>query len=209
MHRLGAVRVPRGTLETISAASVVLAAILGASELIHARAARRGITNRAGVPADRPGVVVVLGFANRGTRINMVNRWRARVAVRSVRRRPAARVICSGGAVRGTTAEGDLLARYLREGLGWSGPIGVERKSRSTWENVANVVPLLGDAEWLVFASGSLHAEKARTYLRRQRPDLVRLMVPGSDHRWGEMTVVKPLFAAVGLWKLARLRRST
>ncbi|MFJ4220370.1 ElyC/SanA/YdcF family protein [Curtobacterium luteum] len=141
--------------------------------------------------------------------MSLVNRWRARVALRSVRGRPAARIICSGGAVRGTTAEGDLLARYLRRGLGWSGPIEVERRSRSTWENVANIVPALGDAEWLLFASGSLHAEKARAYLRRQRPDLVHLMVPGADHRWGEMAVGKPLFAAVGLWKLARLRCST
>lgn len=133
MGRFGTVGVPRGTLGTIGVASALVIAVLAVSELIHARAARRGIGNRTDVPAGRPDVVVVLGFANRGEQINLVNRWRARVALRSVRGRPAARIICSGGPVRGTAAEGDLLARYLREGLGWSGPIYVERGSRSTW----------------------------------------------------------------------------
>lgn len=202
--------VPRGTSARIALGALFACfTIIVAADGIHARAASRAIVRTDGAGAEEPGAVVVLGFANRATSINFVNRWRARVAMRSARGRPAARIICSGGAVRGIIAEGDLIARYLRDHLGWSGRIDIERSSRSTWENVANITPLLGGCEWLVFASGSLHAEKARIYLRRQRPDLAPLLVPGADHRWGEMALVKPVFAAVGLWKLAHLRCST
>lgn len=177
------------------------------ADVLHARAARRGHGPRASATTAAKGYVVLLGFANRRSQINMINRWRARIAVRCARRRPAATIICTGGAVRGRTAEAELLRRYLRADLGWSGQIIVENESRSTWENVCNVMPLLVDADWITFASNSLHAEKARAYLRRQRPDLAPRLVPGHDHRWGEMAAVKPMFAVVGLWKLVQSQR--
>lgn len=199
-------RVPRGTVLLVSA--VIAGGMVVAADALHFRAARRGVERRV-VRSGEPGAVIVLGFANPGTRINLVNRWRARVAVRSAAMSEHVTVICSGGAVRGDRAEADLVAAYLRDTLGWTGPIVTETASRSTWENVANTIPMLGEVSWVVFASGSIHAEKARTYFRRQRPDLGRLLVRGRDHRWGEMLLVKPVFAAVGLWKLATLRRST
>ncbi|WP_255252618.1 YdcF family protein [Curtobacterium sp. 'Ferrero'] len=151
----------------------------------------------------------MLGFANVGPRPNMVNRWRARVAVRCASVGPATTIICSGGAVRGPVPEAVLLRDHIRHDLGWSGRILLDTTSRSTWENVANTAPLVSNADWIVFASGSLHAEKARVYLRDQRPDLAERLVRGRDHRWCEMLLVKPLFAAVGVWKLRHLRRST
>ncbi|WP_186377106.1 YdcF family protein [Curtobacterium pusillum] len=180
------------------------AAIVAWGEAVHAHAARR---ERQLPRAPRaPGAVVVLGFQNRGDRINVVNRWRARIAVRTAReaerRGASATIICSGGAAHGTLPEAELLAGYLRGSLGWSGPVLVESESTSTWENVRNVVPLLGDARWVAFASNGLYAEKARVYLRRQRPDLGRLLVRADDYRLGEMLFIKPVFAAVGLWKL-------
>jgi hypothetical protein len=45
----------------------------------------------------------------------------------------------------------------------------------------------------------SLHAEKARRYLRRQRPDLGDRLVPGADYRFGELIWVKPVLAVAGL----------
>ncbi|MGL3197908.1 MULTISPECIES: YdcF family protein [Curtobacterium] len=188
---------------------MAIAAVLITADGLHARAARRGHGDRERSSPSSPGSVVVLGFANKSPRINMINRWRARIAVRTARGRPAARIICSGGAVHGPIPEGELLAQYIREHLGWSGAMTTETASRSTWENVRNVAPLLADAAWIVFASNSIHAEKARAYLRRQHPALADHLIPGRDHRWGEMLPVKPIFAAVGLWKLARPRRST
>ncbi|WP_254787953.1 YdcF family protein [Curtobacterium sp. MMLR14_010] len=151
-------------------------------------------------------MVVVLGIANRGHRANPVNRWRARMALRSVPSGSATTIVTSGGAVRGPIPEATLLAQYLRDRLGWRGPLIEETTSRSTWNNVENVLPLLDGADWIMLVSNSLHAEKARIYLARQRPDLAARLVPVADFRVGEMILLKPALAAIGLVKLRRLR---
>lgn len=178
-------------------------------ESVHARAAHRA----SALPPIQRGdsvVLVVLGFGNPGDRPNAVNRWRARIAVRTalalVRQGARVRIIASGGAVHGETAEGELLRRHISGVLGWSGHVLVEDRSSSTWENVREVVPWLDGADRIVFASNGLHAEKARTYLRRQRPDLAARLAAADDYRAGEMVLLKPLFAAVGLKKLRDLR---
>ncbi len=188
----------------VLAAAVGLSVIAG-GEVVHARAARRA----AKLPLPAPGsrlVVVVLGFGNRGTRINMVNRWRARIAVRTAGRARAAgasaSILCSGGAVRGPIAEATLLRDHITAALGWDGDVSVEADSTSTWENVPNAGPWIDAADQVAFASNGLHAEKARTYFRRQYPDRAAALVSAEDHRFGEMALVKPIFAAVGLWKL-------
>nr|WP_254701192.1 YdcF family protein [Curtobacterium pusillum] len=202
--------VPRGTSPAVVAALAVaatsaLSSALVWGEVVHARAARRATA----LPSPPPGstvAVVVLGFGNRGARINSINRWRARIAVRTAQRAAsrgaAVTIICSGGSVHGATPEADLLGGYIARELHWHGSVLVERTSVSTWENVRNVLPLIGGAQCVVFASNGLHAEKARNYLRRQRPDLAGLLAPADDYRPGEMIAVKPIFAAVGLWKL-------
>ncbi|AOX67639.1 hypothetical protein BJK06_08145 [Curtobacterium sp. BH-2-1-1] len=147
-----------------------------------------------------------MGFGNRGHRINVVNRWRGRIAVRTARSARAAgapaRILCSGGAVRGTVAEAVLLRDYIENSLGWDGPVSIEPDSRSTWENVRNALPWIESADRVAFASNGLHAEKARIYLGRQRPELAERLVAADDYRFGEMSLLKPVFAAVGLWKL-------
>ncbi|MCT9620176.1 YdcF family protein [Curtobacterium sp. C2H10] len=172
---------------------------------VHWRAARRaGRLPRQ--TKGSTGLVVVLGFGNRRHRINVVNRWRARIAVRTARSARAAGapawILCSGGAVRGTVAEAVLLRDYIESSLGWDGPIATELESRSTWENVRNALPWIESADWVAFASNGLHAEKARVYLARQRPELVGRLAAADDYRFGEMILLKPVFAAVGLWKL-------
>lgn len=108
-----------------------------------------------------------------------------------------------------------LLRDHLVEALAWpAGDVVVEAQSSSTWENVANVLPILqrlrehGALDWVAIASNGLHAEKARRYLRRQSPLLEQLLVPASDYRFGEMFWIKPVFAVVGLVKLRSARRS-
>jgi uncharacterized SAM-binding protein YcdF (DUF218 family) len=199
--------VPRGT----SLAAVLTAmglVTLTAGELVHCRVARRA----ARLPRPTPGstvLVVALGFGNRGRRINTVNRWRARIAVRTARGVRAAgasaAILCSGGAVRGSTAEAVFLRDYITQVLHWEGPVSVESRSRSTWENVRNSLPWVDSTDWVAFASNGLHAAKARVYLARQRPDLCSRIVAAKDYRFGEMIVLKPLFGAVGLWKLRTL----
>ncbi|WFR67540.1 YdcF family protein [Curtobacterium flaccumfaciens] len=210
--------VPRGTSRWALSVSVlasiggVFAGIFLWGEVVHARAARRS----AGLPLPAPGTagaVVVLGFGNHGARINAINRWRARIAVRTargaVRRGCDVTIICAGGAVHGAVPESELLADYIAGALHWHGRVHTERTSASTWENVRNILPLLDGMEWVSFASNSLHAEKARLYLRRQRTTPGLRLAPAADYRPGEMLAVKPVFAAVGLWKLRAVLRST
>lgn len=199
-------------MSVLAGISGVLGALLLWGEIVHARAARRS----AGLPLPAPGTagaVVVLGFGNHGARINGINRWRARIAVRTalraVRRGCDVTIICAGGAVHGAVPESELLAVYIAGALHWHGRVSTERTSASTWENVRNILPLLDGMEWVAFASNGLHAEKARLYLRRQRTVPGLRLSPADDYRPGEMLPVKPVFAAVGLWKLRAVLRST
>lgn len=47
--------------------------------------------------------------------------------------------------------------------------------------------------------SNSLHAERARGCLWKLRPDLAVRLVPSADYRFGELILLKPLLAAIGL----------
>jgi hypothetical protein len=154
---------------------------------------------------SRPGrsgtgeAVLVLGYRNRGTRANRINRWRVRAGVRSCQpwAGPSRLVLC-GGAVGGNVAEAELMACYARESRGYAGELVTETGSRSTWENVQNVIPMIEHADRIKIVSNSLHAEKARFYLWQHRPDLAERLVPAADYRFGELAALKPVMAAIG-----------
>ncbi|WP_235146997.1 MULTISPECIES: YdcF family protein [unclassified Amycolatopsis] len=173
------------------------------AEWEHWRSSRRGMGDRPGTSGTGE-AVVVLGYRNRGSRANFVNRWRVRAAVRSQAPGPSRLVLC-GGAVGGTETEAALMARYARE-YGYRGELMLETESRSTRENVLGAVPLIEDADRIKIVSDSLHAEKARHYLRRHRPDLAERLVPGRDYRFGEWLAVKPVLAVMGKRSLRRTR---
>jgi hypothetical protein len=184
-------RMPR-KLATISVAALAAAVVV--AEAAHWRANGRGIGPG---PADgRAGhseAVVVLGYRDRGMRANVVNRWRVRAGIRS--QDPTAResllVVC-GGAVGGPVPEAELMGAYARRELGYAGPLELDVLSRTTWENVANAIPLIEGADAIKIVSNSLHAAKARDYLQRQRPDLAARLVRGDDYRPGEQWWLKP-----------------
>ena len=175
--------------------------VLGWGEVEHWRASRRRLGGHA--LAGGREAVVVLGYRNRGGRANVVNRWRVRAGVRSLD--GDALLVLSGGTGGGSLAEADVMAAYARDVLGYRGPLAVDADSRSTWENVANIIPLVEGAGRIKIVSHSLHAEKAREYLWRQRPDLAARLVRGRDYRPGEWVLIKPLLALLGLRNLRRL----
>lgn len=185
------------------AAAFGVLAVLVAGEAVHEWASRR-LTHR--VPATTESVVI-LGFRNRGNRANAVNRWRARVALRS--RDPLAHttIIVCGGAVGGDRSEAEVLAAYLRA-RGYQGPIVLEDCSRSTRENVANAIPLIEEAERIVIVSEPIHALIARVHLAGRRPDLAARVARARDQRWGEWTVAKPVLAIVEVRALRAAVRS-
>jgi vancomycin permeability regulator SanA len=183
----------------------LVAAVLGWAEWVEWRASHR----RLGRPRSHPGreAVVVLGFRNRGERANQVNRHRVRVALRSIDVEATETVlVLSGGAVGSAVPEAELMARYARE-RGYAGPMVLETASRTTWENVSNVVGLLDGFDTITIASNAVHAEKARAHLWAQRPDLAARMVRADDHRFGEIPWVKPLAAFRGLRAIRASRR--
>ncbi|MEE2050119.1 YdcF family protein [Nocardiopsis tropica] len=163
----------------------------------------RTLVGSGGGTAD---AVVVLGYRNPQARANAVNRWRVRAGIRSIPagEAHATRLIFSGGAVGSGVAEARLMADHAKA-LGFDGPVLLEDRSTTTWENVANVIPLIEDAERIAIVSQPAHAFKARAYLRRRRPDLAARLVRADDYRPGEWALAKPLLALYGLWALRRL----
>lgn len=185
-----------------AATAALVMVILAWGEFEHWRSSRRGM----GTQPGRRGTgeaVVVLGFRNRGTRANAINRWRVRAALRS--RQPElgpSRLVLCGGPVGGPVPEAELMACYARTRCGYSGVLITELTSRSTWDNVHSVIPFIEDTDRIKFVSNSLHAEQARVYLRQLRPDLADRLVPAADYRFGELTLIKPALTAIGRWRL-------
>ncbi|WP_063058375.1 YdcF family protein [Nocardia sienata] len=168
-------------------------AVLAWGEWVNWRSSRRLVGSVTGASE----VVVVLGFGNPAPSANALNRWRVRAGLRSCDPRLDTRMIFCGGAVRGSRPEAELMAAYARE-RGWSGPVALDTASRSTWENVENAIALMGTADRIKIVSNPLHAEQARRYLAVMRPDLAARLVRGAEYRFGEWTLVKPLFAVLG-----------
>lgn len=186
-------------------AAGIIGGILIAADAVHAAAARRGFAD---APTDPPMLeaVVVLGYRNRSARANLVNRYRVRAGLRSFdpRAKDHVLVLCGGG-VAGPVPEATLMARYARA-RGFAGSLRIEDQSTSTWENIRNAIALIEHADAIKIVSNSLHAERARGYLRRQRPDLAARLRPAEDHRFGEVLPVKVV--AVILELLALVRKS-
>lgn len=190
----------------VARVAVVLVAGLLWSEFEHWRSSRRGMGSQPGRRGTGE-AVVVLGFRNRGRRANAINRWRVRAALRS--RQPElgpSRLVLCGGPVGGAVAEAELMACYARAEHGYPGVLITELTSRSTWENVANAIPFIEDADRIKFVSNSLHAEQARVYLRQLRPDLADRLMPAADYRFGELTLIKPALTAICRWRLRQAR---
>ncbi|MFF2214049.1 YdcF family protein [Streptomyces antibioticus] len=179
------------------------AAVLAWGEWLNWCWSRALVGNREG-PVE---AVVVLGFQNPQATANFINRWRVWAGIRSISADAAqgARLIFSGGSPNGDIAEAQLMADYAKSVLGFDGTVILEEQSRTTWENITHVIPLLEDVDRIKIASQSAHALKARAYLRRQRPDLAERLVRADDYRPGEWTLAKPLLALYGLLTLRGL----
>jgi len=181
-------------------------AIVVWSEVVHARASKRRLNSVVRAVPNRE-AVVVLGYKNRGPRANYVNRYRVRAGLRSFddRARDRLLVLC-GGPVAGDTAEATLMYDYARE-RGYTDAFVLDTESLTTWENITNAIPFLEGADSIKIVSNSLHAEKGRAYLWQLRPDLAARLRRGADYRFGEIIVLKPIAAVIGLRGLRRLTR--
>lgn len=184
-----------------------VAGLLGWAEWVHWRASGRLMGTSA--TTDGGEVVIVLGFKNRGNRANYLNRYRVRAALRSVD--PAAErsvLVFCGGAVGGAVPEAELMARYASEECGYTGPVRLDADSATTWENIRNAVGFLEEFGTIKIVSNSLHAEKGRAYLWKQRPDLAERLVRADEYHLGELTLVKPIAVFASLKSRRRVMGS-
>lgn len=97
------------------------------------------------------------------------------------------------------------MATYARQYCGYRGRIVIEAESRTTWENVSNVIPLIEEVDRIKIVSHSMHAERARAYLWKQRPDLAARLAGARDYRLGEWILFKPALALRGRRNLRRM----
>jgi uncharacterized SAM-binding protein YcdF (DUF218 family) len=187
---------------------VGFAAVLSWGEWVDWRASRRGVTRASHSSGSE--AIVVLGYGNRGTRANYLNRYRVRAGLRSIGPQASETVlILSGGTVHSSIPEAELMAQYARETLGYTGRLQVETESRSTLENIQNVVPLIEGFDTIKIVSNSLHAEMARGYLLTLRPDLAARLARAEEYRFGEITLLKPFSAVLALRHTRQRRRAS
>jgi len=138
-------------------------------------------------PAGGADVVLVLGFRSREDgRLNALQAWRTRIAVRSAP--PGALFVFSGGAVRGSEPEAVVMARYATARLGVApDAVAIESAAASTRENLALSLPWLRPARTIRIASNTAHARRARSYLRELDPELWGRLRPTRDFRLLEL----------------------
>ncbi|GAB2528990.1 YdcF family protein [Paramicrobacterium agarici] len=177
--------------------------ILACAELLHWRASTRQLGD-----ADVRGTteaVVVLGYKNRASRANIINRSRVRAGIRSIDPRASRSVlVLCGGPVADSTPEAEIMAHYARQ-RGYSGPMRLDVESRSTRQNIENAIPLVEDADRIKVVSDSMHAEFGRAFLAERRPDLAARLVRGEDYRLGENLLIKPIAVVIALRNRRRL----
>jgi vancomycin permeability regulator SanA len=132
---------------------------------------------RAGPESVSPGrgscVVLVLGYPSEpdGTP-HPVQRFRVETGVAVYREHRCSKIVFSGGAIRNRHVEAETMAA-IAASLGVAkGDVILERRARTTWENVGCSTPLLRGANRVFLVSDSLHAQRAKRYACRQDSDL-------------------------------------
>ncbi len=195
-------RLLKGALGTLG---VVMAGYLAVGEASHAWAHRQGLGHPPAV-AGRREVILLLGYPSKPDGSpHPLQRWRARIAARSISAQAASsQIVCTGAAVRGGRSEAAVLADLLRELGVADAQLVLEEQARTTWQNVEFAIPLLRQADVIKVASNSLHAWRARRFLAGQRPDLAERLAAADDYRFGECWWLKtPLavYEAIGQWR--------
>ena len=127
---------------------------------------------------DRGCAVLVLGFpADPEGTPSAIARFRTEAGVRVFREQQCHELVLSGGAVRNEHIEAESMALLARS-LGVPAEnIVLERRARSTWENVGCTAQLVPSARVLV-VSDSLHARRAARYACRQGSALCERFLP-------------------------------
>jgi uncharacterized SAM-binding protein YcdF (DUF218 family) len=128
--------------------------------------------------------VLVLGSPSHsdGT-TNPVQEVRVAAGVRAHRDSKCDRIVFSGAAVKNQIVEAQTMAQLAR-GLGVKpDAIVLETHAQNTWENIKFSIPSLEKYHRILIASDSLHAQRGRRYLCKQRPNLCERTFVAVEYR--------------------------
>jgi vancomycin permeability regulator SanA len=126
---------------------------------------------------------------------------RVAAGVRAYQGHNCDRMVFSGGAVQNQIVEAKTMARLARVAGVSSDAIVLEDRARNTWENIKFSTPTLAKFDRIAIASNSLHAQRGRRYLCKQRPDLCDRTFVAAEYRpfdrfwWKMAATVHELFA--------------
>ncbi len=187
---------------TAIVASAVIVAVAGA-ELLHWRASKSAPAMDA-APSGSYGIVV-LGFpSRRDGSLHPIQRWRTKIGVRSLSLVQSGVLVFTGGASRRGASEAETMAAYAAGMRVPARRIGLETRSRSTWENLRFALPMVETYDSIAIASDPMHAARARRYAMQQRPDLSARIVFADNYRFMERLWLKVPTAAYELYVGAR-----
>lgn len=152
--------------------------------------------------------VIVLGFPpRRDGRTNAVQRWRCRIAVRSLDPGRSSVLIMTGAATKGSASEAEVMGGYARDVLGVPPQqIMLEEQARSTWDNMRYSLPMAEQFTAIKIASDPFHVRRAHRYVATIRPDLVTRLEPADCYRPGEYLLLKAAIVAYEIWSRVRYR---
>ncbi len=183
--------------------TATLAAPIAAAELLHWRASRSDRVHR--VPLPGRTAIVVLGFpSRRDGRLHPIQRWRTEVGVRTLSSLNAGFLVLTGGGAHGEVSEAEAMAAYAISLQVALDQIGLERKSRTTWENMSFALPMVDRYDAIAIASDPMHAARARRYALKQRPDLADRLLFADNYRFLERWWLKVPTAMYELFVAAR-----
>ncbi len=152
-------------------------------------------TMAANPPKGKTCTVLVLGYPskNDGTP-DPVQELRVSNGVKAYRNNSCSQIVFSGSAVANQIVEAATMAKLAsRDGVP-SNRIRMETQARNTWENIKRSMPFLEKYDSILIASDSLHAQRGRRYLCKQRPDLcdqafVTAEYRPFDHWWWKIAI--------------------
>ena len=117
--------------------------------------------------------VLVLGYPSSSDgKPDPVQEVRVAAGVRGYRHYNCDRLVFSGAAVQNQIVEAQTMAQLARDAGVRSDRIILETQARNTWENIKFSIPLLAQFDRILIVSDSLHAQRGRRYLCKQRSDL-------------------------------------
>lgn len=121
-----------------------------------------------------------------------VQRMRVQAAVEAYRNHRCSRIVLSGGAVANRHAEAETMAEIAAELGVPRHALIVEKRSRTTWENIGCSAGYLTQAEHVLIVSDSLHVHRALRYGCRQSavlcPKLTAIgVLPPRDLFWWKL----------------------